>query len=130
MYNLTGNQVAKPLQPAGNALLVKYIGATCGSPPFKQRTSVTWCSDAPLRDLSQLSVMRIFSHAQALIRLCTVSTVLFAAPVLVKEVLRPTSRGLLICMASSAFAFYLFSYQVRFWHGQPASAETACHSVE
>ena len=69
-------------------------------------------------------------YAQALIRLCTVSTVLFAAPVLVKEVLRPTPRGLLVCMASSAFAFYLFSYQVRCWHGQPASAESACHGVE
>lgn len=51
--------------------------------------------------------------AQALIRLCAGSTLLFALPVLVKEVLRPSARGLLVCMTSSAFAFYLFSYQAR-----------------
>ena len=87
--------------------------------PFLQAADlITPHSDALLRVLPQDVVMMTPSYVQALIRLCTVSTVLFAAPALVKEVLRPTPRGLLVCMASSAFAFYLFSYQVRCWHGQ------------
>jgi hypothetical protein len=35
-------------------------------------------------------------------------------PTLVKEARMPTAKGLLMCMACSAFAFYLFSYQVCF----------------
>ena len=84
-----------------------------GSPPLRQPASFTWRSDAPLHVMSHHAVVRMLLYVQALIRLCTVSTMLFTAPVLVKEVLRPTQRGLLVCMASSAFAFYLFSYQVR-----------------
>ena len=94
--------------------------------PVKRQTPSMWHSDAPLQVSSQHTVSRALMHVQALIRLCAVSTMLFTAPVLVKEVLRPTSRGLLACMASSAFAFYLFSYQVRCWHGQPASIGRAC----
>ena len=58
------------------------------------------------------AAIKMSSCAQALVWLCMGSTLLAAMPVLVQEVRRPTARGLLVCMASSAFAFYLFSYQV------------------
>ena len=59
-----------------------------------------------------LGMLNIICCVQALVWLCTATTLLAAMPVLVQEVRRPTARGLLVCMASSAFAFYLFSYQV------------------
>ncbi|CAL5225224.1 g8012 [Coccomyxa viridis] len=65
-----------------------------------------WCTTSML-----VKWRSIFSQ-QALVWLCMGSTLLAAMPVLVQEVRRPTARGLLVCMASSAFAFYLFSYQV------------------
>ena len=60
----------------------------------------------------QWGTIAIGHWLQALVWLCMASTLLAALPVLVQEVRRPTARGLLTCMASSAFAFYLFSYQV------------------
>ena len=67
--------------------------------PYSVRDALTICS------MSSPSV-------QALIRLCTASTLIFTLPALVKEALKPTAKGLLTCMACSAFALYLFSYQV------------------
>ena len=67
--------------------------------PYSVRDAVTTCS------VSSPCV-------QALIRLCTASTLIATTPALVKEARMPTARGLLTCMACSAFAFYLFSYQV------------------
>lgn len=49
---------------------------------------------------------------QALVRLCAACTLVSAAPALLQQVRRPSPKGLLMCMASSAFSFYLFSYQV------------------
>ena len=63
--------------------------------------------------------MMLVGVLQALVWLCMASTLLAAMPVLVQEVRRPTARGLLTCMASSAFAFYLFSYQVLLYCPRP-----------
>ena len=92
--------------------------------PFLQAADlITPHSDALLRVLPQDLVMMMPSYVQALIRLCTVSTVLFAAPVLVKEVLRPTPRGLLVCMGQLCICILpVFSYQVRCRHASLASS--------
>ena len=44
--------------------------------------------------------------------LCTVAA---AAPSMVHQMLRPSRQGLLYALANSAFAFYLFSFQVYSW---------------
>ena len=49
---------------------------------------------------------------QVLVRACMGMTLASAAPALLQQLRRPSPRGLLLCMASSAFSFFLFSYQV------------------
>jgi hypothetical protein len=44
---------------------------------------------------------------------CAGLTVLVALPSMVQQMLQPSPRGLLLGMANSAFAFFMFSYQVR-----------------
>ena len=51
-------------------------------------------------------------YVQFLVRLCAASTLVSAAPALLQQMRMPTPKGLLLCMASSAFSFYLFAYQV------------------
>jgi len=48
----------------------------------------------------------------ALVRLCALATLAAFLPSLVHQVLRPSARGLLYGMANSAWAFFLFSFQV------------------
>lgn len=44
--------------------------------------------------------------------LCAFITILAALPSMVQQILRPSVPGLLLGMANSAFAFFMFSYQV------------------
>jgi len=48
----------------------------------------------------------------ALVRLCALATLAAFLPSLAHQVLRPSARGLLYGMANSAWAFFLFSFQV------------------
>jgi hypothetical protein len=45
-------------------------------------------------------------------RMCMAAVVLASLPAMVQQVLRPSRRGLLYALANSAFAFFMFSYQV------------------
>jgi len=54
---------------------------------------------------------RLFSQPQ-LWRMCAAATLLALLPSAVQQARRPSRRGLLLCMANSAFAFFLLSYQV------------------
>ncbi len=49
---------------------------------------------------------------QELVRLCAGATLLTLLPAVVQQIRSPSEKGLLLCMASSAFSFFLFSYQV------------------
>lgn len=51
--------------------------------------------------------------AASLVRLCAGLTILAAAPSMLQQVLSPSPQGLLLGMTNSAFAFYMFGYQVR-----------------
>jgi alpha-1,3-glucosyltransferase len=44
--------------------------------------------------------------------MCAVTTLAAMAPAMAQQMRRPSQKGLLLCMASSAFSFFLFSYQV------------------
>ncbi len=44
--------------------------------------------------------------------MCAGATLFTALPAMLQQIRRPSKKGLLLCMASSAFAFFLFSYQV------------------
>ena len=52
------------------------------------------------------------SPLQVLVRACMGLTLASAAPALLQQLRRPSQKGLLFCMASSAFSFFLFAYQV------------------
>ena len=49
---------------------------------------------------------------QVLVKLCAAVTLGTCLPAMAQQLLKPSSDGLLRCMACSAFAFFLFSYQV------------------
>ena len=59
----------------------------------------------------------------ALVRLCAGATALAMLPATVHQVLRPSAKGLLYAMANSAFAFFLFSFQV---HENFSSRSPSC----
>ncbi len=50
-----------------------------------------------------------------LMKLAAGMTVVAATPAMVQQIINPSPRGLLLAMANSALAFYMFSYQVRDW---------------
>jgi alpha-1,3-glucosyltransferase len=50
--------------------------------------------------------------AAALVPLCAALTLLAAAPSMAQQIASPSPQGLLLGMANSAFAFYMFGYQV------------------
>ena len=54
-----------------------------------------------------------FVYGQVQVRICTAATLLAALPSMVHQMLRPSKDGLLLAMTNSAFAFFLFSFQVR-----------------
>lgn len=47
-----------------------------------------------------------------LVRACACLTLAALLPAALAEARRPSSQGLLRCMAASSFAFFLFAYQV------------------
>lgn len=47
-----------------------------------------------------------------LARVCAVLTLLAAAPSMAQQILAPSPQGLLLAMANSGFAFFMFGYQV------------------
>jgi hypothetical protein len=51
-------------------------------------------------------------HPQALVRMCAGCTLAALLPAAVAEARAPSAQGLLRCMGTSAFAFFLFAYQV------------------
>ncbi|CAL8467236.1 g6772 [Coccomyxa elongata] len=73
---------------------------------FEDYVANFWCSTSPLVKWKQL-----FSQ-QELVRMCAGATLFTALPAMLQQIRRPSKKGLLLCMASSAFAFFLFSYQV------------------
>ncbi len=52
---------------------------------------------------------------QALVTMCAGASLLAALPSMIHQILSPSPRGLLMGMANSALAFFLFSYQVSQW---------------
>eukprot|EP00884_Botryococcus_braunii_P008812 jgi/Botrbrau1/17932/Bobra.50_1s0032.2 len=65
-----------------------------------------WCATALV-----VKWKRLFTQ-QALVKMCGGITLLAAAPSMLQQMMRPSPQGLLMGMANSAFAFFLFSYQV------------------
>lgn len=51
--------------------------------------------------------------ADVLVRVCAALTLAAAAPSMAQQILAPSPQGLLLAMTNSAFAFYMFGYQVR-----------------
>ncbi|KAL4435016.1 hypothetical protein ABPG77_003841 [Micractinium sp. CCAP 211/92] len=65
-----------------------------------------WCASSRFIKWS-----RVLSQG-GLVRLCGAATLAAAAPAMASQIARPTPRGFLLCLANSAMAFFLFSYQV------------------
>lgn len=71
-----------------------------------------WCASSRL-----IKWVRLLTQPR-LVQLCGGTTLVAAAPAMAAQVMRPTPRGFLLCLANSAMAFFLFSYQVRVqYHG-------------
>lgn len=66
-----------------------------------------WC----VSGLAGIKWKRLLTQQQ-LVGVCAATTAIAFVPALVQQVLRPSPRGLLLCMANSAMAFFLFSYMV------------------
>jgi hypothetical protein len=52
---------------------------------------------------------------QALVTMCAGASLVAALPSMIHQVMSPSARGLLMGMANSALAFFLFSYQASQW---------------
>lgn len=65
-----------------------------------------WCASSRLIKWSRLL------SQDGLVRLCAAATLAAVAPAMASQIARPTTRGFLLCLANSAMAFFLFSYQV------------------
>ncbi|KAL4458164.1 hypothetical protein ABPG75_013029 [Micractinium tetrahymenae] len=65
-----------------------------------------WCASSRF-----VKWARLLSQGR-LVQLCGAATLAAAAPAMAAQVVRPTPRGFLLCLANSAMAFFLFSYQV------------------
>ncbi|KAG1657002.1 hypothetical protein FOA52_012003 [Chlamydomonas sp. UWO 241] len=74
---------------------------------FEDYVANFWCvtSVGPFKWQSVLG-------GDALVALCAGITVAAAMPAILHQIARPSKQGLLTCMANSAFAFYMFSFQV------------------
>eukprot|EP00892_Ulva_mutabilis_P001232 jgi/Ulvmu1/11109/UM070_0025.1 len=73
---------------------------------FEDYVANFWCSTHPLVKWKRLLPQ------QALVRLALGATVTAFTPACLHQVLRPSRRGFLYCLTNTAFAFYMFSYQV------------------
>jgi alpha-1,3-glucosyltransferase len=90
---LTPSQVLARLAPFHRGLYEDYVANF-------------WCTSSRV-----IKWQRLFSQEQ-LMRLCLGATVAAALPSMYMQIRRPSRRGLLYTLACSAFAFFLFSYQV------------------
>lgn len=86
-------QVARRIFPVGRGLYEDYL-------------SNFWCTTSVAVKWKQLLPNSVLMPA------CAGITVLVALPSMVQQILHPSPRGLLLGMANSAFAFFMFSYQV------------------
>jgi alpha-1,3-glucosyltransferase len=73
---------------------------------FEDYVANFWCASHPL-----FGWKRRFSREQ-LARMAAALTLIAAFPSTLHQILRPSKRGMLYCMACSSLAFFLFSYQV------------------
>ena len=80
--------------------------APLGRGLFEDYVSNFWCASHPL-----FKWKRRFAQA-TLARAATAATLAAATPAAARQVLAPSVPGLAYCLASSAFAFYMFGYQV------------------
>jgi alpha-1,3-glucosyltransferase len=86
-------QVARRIFPVKRGLYEDYL-------------SNFWCTTSVAVKWKQLL------SNQVLMPLCASITILAALPSMVQQILHPCVPGLLLGMANSAFAFFMFSYQV------------------
>jgi alpha-1,3-glucosyltransferase len=86
-------QVLRRIFPVGRGLYEDYLANF-------------WCTTSVA-----IKWKSLLSNA-ALIPACAGITVLAALPSMAQQILQPSPRGLLLGMANSAFAFFMFSYQV------------------
>eukprot|EP00775_Hariotina_reticulata_P013468 gene13468-13594_t len=94
LYQLeSAAEVARRIFPVKRGLYEDYL-------------SNFWCTTSVVVKWKQLL------SNQVLMPLCASITILAALPSMVQQILRPSAPGLLLGMANSAFAFFMFSYQV------------------
>jgi hypothetical protein len=86
-------QVARRIFPVGRGLYEDYL-------------SNFWCTSSVL-----IKWRSLFSGAQ-LMPVCAGLTVLASLPSMVQQMMQPSPRGLLLGMANSGLAFFMFSFQV------------------
>lgn len=73
---------------------------------FEDYVANFWCSTHPL-----VKWKRLFPQ-QALMRIALACTVAAFTPACLHQAARPSRLGFLYCLTNTAFAFYMFSYQV------------------
>lgn len=79
---------------------------------YEDYVANAWCAS------SLFIKWKAWMQPHTLTRLSAAATLLAALPAMVQQVSSPTPRGLLYAMANSAFAFFMFAYQVRTAHGR------------
>lgn len=94
LYSLdSATQVLRRIFPVGRGLYEDYL-------------SNFWCTTSVFVKWRQL-----FSGAQ-LMPVCAGLTVLASFPSMMQQIMQPSSPGLLLGMANSGLAFFMFSFQV------------------
>jgi len=86
-------QVLRRIFPVGRGLYEDYL-------------SNFWCTSSVVIKWRQLFA------GSTLMPVCAGMTVLAALPSMVQQILQPSPRGLLLGMANSGLAFFMFSFQV------------------
>lgn len=67
-----------------------------------------WCATSSFIKWKQLFA----GQEDSLVRLCAGLVILVSSPAMCQQLARPSSQGLLLCMANTAWAFFMFSFQV------------------
>lgn len=83
---------------------------------YEDYLSNFWCTTSVLIKWRQLF------HGAQLMPVCAGITLLAALPSMVQQIRCPSPRGLLLGMANSGLAFFMFGFQVR-TDGQQATAD-------
>ncbi|KAJ9515807.1 hypothetical protein QJQ45_008647 [Haematococcus lacustris] len=73
---------------------------------FEDYVANWWCASSVVFKWKQLI------PAVLQVRLCAALTLAAAAPSMLHQIMRPSPLGLLLAMANSAFAFFMFAFQV------------------